>query len=49
MATKEELQKKLDKLRKDKRAYQHGTSQFIQRVKLEQQLDMGIYDRERRN
>lgn len=45
MTTKEELQKQLDKLRRDSRSFRKGTEQYEARIRLEQQLDMGLYDK----
>lgn len=44
--TKKELQNRLDRLRKDRRSFQKDTEQYLERIRLEQQLDMYIYEKE---
>lgn len=43
---KEQMQKKLDALRRDRRSFQKGTSQFMERAKLEQLLDNKLYEKD---
>lgn len=43
MLKKKDLQKKLDKLRRNKRAYQRGTHEYEERIRLEQQIDNHLY------
>lgn len=46
MAKKRELQLKLDKLRRNERSFKKGTKEFDERIKLEQQIDAHLYDKD---